>query len=378
MAVAFKRNHKAYIALFVLLGLLVVIAFSLCQNRNRTVTAGELYGGDRDSVRFLGRYSLDEEETLWFDYTLSGMEFSFTGKKCIVHFVSDFLEEEGLHAVVGVFLNNADTETMRLEIGSSPCDYTVFESGREQTVLIKIVKLSEAKRGTIGVAGMTICGKAPEVVKTPEKERLFQFIGDSITCGMGNETEQDEAFTTLKENGNMTYGAITARNMDADVEFISYSGIGLIWGTSEDTPPMTEMYRHSGFSRGGGYRTGQWENVRKPDVICIHLGTNDAKHLKDSPEYPLFQETYVEFLKDIRAENSSAYLAVCYGPMNVDFESVIREIVLQYQKETGDERSGFVLFDAYPEEQKGVGGHPTVETHKRMAEILTEYLERQL
>lgn len=378
MAATLKRNSKVYMALFVLLCLMILSIFILFGSEGKTITAEELCNEEMTPVRFLGRYSLEEEHTIWFDYTLSGMEFSFTGKKCIVHFSSDFLSDEDKHAMVGVFLNHSDTEAMRLEIGSTSCDYTVFQSAADQTVLIKIVKLSEAKQGTVGITGMTVYGKSPTIEKTPEEERLFQFIGDSITCGMGNETEYDEEFTTLKENGSMTYGAITARKMSADVEFISYSGIGLIWGTSDDIPPMTEMYRYSGFSRGGGYRAGQWEGTRKPDVICVHLGTNDSKHMESSLDYALFQKTYVEFLKDIREKNPDAHLAVCYGPMNPDFQDTVRDVVLQYQTETGDDKIGFVLFDASSEERKGVGDHPTLETHKRMAEILTEYLEQRL
>ena len=263
----------------------------------------------------LGRYSLDKDK-VFFDYTLSGIEFNFTGSKCVVTFCSDFLSDEDKHAVVGVFINDSEEENMRLLIDKKTCEYTDFETDREETVVIKLGKLSEAKQGTVGVKEIKIYGDDPTISRTAEKEKLFWFIGDSITCGMGNETTESEKFTTIKENGNMTYGAITARNFQADVEFISYSGIGLIWGTSEDTPPMTEMYQYSGYTRGRR-EIQRWKGKREPNVICINLGTNDSKHIQSEEDRKYFESRYVEFLKELRSEHSDALLIICYGTMNV-------------------------------------------------------------
>ena len=339
-------------------------------------TAQDLTNKESELVRMLGRYSIEPNE-VYFDYTLSGIEFEFVGSKCDVSFCSDFLSDEDKHAVIGVFLNDSEEESIRLSISKETCEYTVYESTKEEMVKIRLVKLSDAKQGTVGITQLRLYGKEPQIKKTQDKDMLFQFIGDSITCGMGNETSFGEPFTTIKENGNMSYGAITARNFQADVEFISYSGVGLIWGTSKDTPPMTEMYQYCGYTRGN--RIPQLYNTeREPDIICVNLGTNDSKYIENEEEKIQFIETYVEFLKDLRREHPKALLVICYGTMRLEWKDMIKECYTRYTEITKDSNCEYLLFGEDLKVGDGCGGHPTVETHKNMAIALSELLEKRL
>lgn len=372
-----KKRHGIIICsviVFVLVVISVLMYNKVQAERKITYNAQNLATEENGLIRMLGRYSI-EDDRLFFDYTLSGLEFSFTGTKCVVSFCSDFLSSEDRHAVVGVFINDAKEESARLVIDKETCKYTIFSSLKEENVVIKLVKFSEAKQGTVGIEKIEIYGDEPQLAATAEKEHLFWFIGDSITCGMGNETTADEEFTTLKENGNLSYGAITARNLGADVEFVSYSGIGLIWGTSDDMPPMTEMYRYSGYTRGK--REPQlWEVKKEPDVICVNLGTNDTKFMESEADKEQFVSTYVDFLKELRSAHEDALLVVCYGTMQLEHKDVVEESFALYKAQTMDENCECLIFDEGLRVGSGCGGHPTVETHKNMAEALTELLEK--
>ena len=56
----------------------------------------------------------------------------------------------------------------------------------------------------------------------------MEFIGDSYTCGYGNEGKsREEHFTYETENNYATYGAITARAFNAGYVAICRSGIGM-------------------------------------------------------------------------------------------------------------------------------------------------------
>lgn len=371
-----KKAIGIMVIISVLGGLLLSENFERAERKVVSYNAQAMSIEDNGLVRMLGRYSI-QDDAIFFDYTLSGMEFSFTGTKCVVSFCSDFLSAPDKHAVVGIFINNDESESMRLEMTREECEYTIYESEQTTTAVIRLEKLSEAKQGTIGIKQIEVYGQEPTITATKPKEKLFWFIGDSITCGMGNETNATEEFVTIKENGNMTYGAIAARNLQADVEFISYSGIGLVWGTSEELIPMTEMYLYSGYTRGD--RSSEfWEINREPDVICVHLGTNDSKYMDTEERKEMFCETYVDFMKQLRREHKDTLLVVLYGPMRIEYCDVIEDCVARYKGETRDANCEILIFDETLCVGSGCGGHPTVETHKNMGEKLTGLLEKKL
>ena len=58
-------------------------------------------------------------------------------------------------------------------------------------------------------------------------DRKIEFIGNSITCGYGNEgLKKEEHFDYATENHYYSYASITARNLDAQHWVVARSGIG--------------------------------------------------------------------------------------------------------------------------------------------------------
>src|SRR5262249_8663603 len=128
-------------------------------------------------------------------------------------------------------------------------------------------------------------------------------------CGMGTCS-----FSLATEDHYQSYGAITARNLDADLISVSWSGIGIYHnccdpsktgGTMPDTydyalPPPESPPTNWDFSK--------WQ----PELVLINLGTND--YTGGDPGQP-FTDAYVTFVKRVRKNYPNAYIMLLIGTM---------------------------------------------------------------
>lgn len=58
--------------------------------------------------------------------------------------------------------------------------------------------------------------------------RRMEIIGDSITCGYGNEGIPPCSNSVAVENNYMSYGSVTARALDAVLFTEAWSGMGMV------------------------------------------------------------------------------------------------------------------------------------------------------
>ena len=84
--------------------------------------------------------------------------------------------------------------------------------------------------------------------------RKMEFIGNSITCGYGNEgLKKEEHFDYATENHYYSYASITARNLDAQHWVVARSGIGAYrnYGEAKTGSPrscMPVQYEYIGYA----------------------------------------------------------------------------------------------------------------------------------
>ena len=85
-----------------------------------------------------------------------------------------------------------------------------------------------------------------------------EFIGDSITCGFGNmSNERDHMFYSIDENGWNSHAAIASRQLNASFSILSFSGITVSRGIGNFQwmiPSMPELYPYTDrvFQEAGG------------------------------------------------------------------------------------------------------------------------------
>jgi hypothetical protein len=361
-----------------------------------------------DSILFFGRTIIDNETGgVFFNWSGSGFEVVFEGKRLDAYLsaIETVFPPEGtLWPWISVFFDDNETPVKEIAVDRHEHRVTLFSSEVSERHKIRVVKRSENDKGKVGILGFESDGSflSPEPVKS--RYRL-EFIGDSITCGFGNEANRrDDMFKTEEENGLSAFSAIAAREIGAEYNSICVSGIPLCKPSdpqfklvSPDSPEnesrsfaMEDYYEYTDRlheeKRGIKSSFTKWDfSGFLPDAIIINLGTNDSFLIKASKNKEVeernFETRYKEFLYRVRKLNGQRPIISCtLGPIDYYLYDNILNAVKEYKQETGDMRIFCHKFGGiFPDfEGYGAQGHPSVLTHKRMGKELGEKLKEWL
>ncbi len=357
----------------------------------------------RNIVKVFGRNIFDEiDGILYTNFTCGALEFSFTGKSLVCDFQglpSVFGAPEGQDVPppcvwVSVFLDGKEDEPYkRLPVAYPGSKVVILDFEQAETHTVKIVKLTENGISGLGFKGFITDGtiSAPPV----RNRNIIEFVGDSITCGYGNEaTDKENGLDPAKENGWMTYAAITARELDLEPRFISMSGISVQNVPLKDFPGyygMDDLYEYTDrmledrLAKKHGKPTGIYQaydfTAQPAKYIVLNLGTNDSAQIsfsenKDRAENN-FIVNYRDFVKKIRRLNGSEAVIICaIGPMDHYLADHIRETVNVLNRE-GDQKIHFLKFHKMMTmgPDAGSDGHPSVFRQKLMAEELAAFMK---
>ena len=208
----------------------------------------------------------------------------------------------------------------------------------------------------------------------------IEVIGDSITCGYGDEvstmTPDNSHYTTHESNANHAYGAVAARALDAEYMAVAYSGRGVsknFMGGAGDTLP--QMY---GKSLPDDPAAAPWKvSAWTPEVVVINLGTNDFSAA--GTDEAAYRASYLAFLTTLRGYYPAATFILAAGPMISDYypvgemawtkiQSDLQQIV-DARKAAGDAAVSLLIFPPQTAPY-GEDYHPTVATHQAMADAL--------
>ena len=223
--------------------------------------------------------------------------------------------------------------------------------------------------------------------------RKIEFIGNSITCGYGNEgLNKDDHFDYATENHYYSYASITARNLEAQHWVVARSGIGAYrnYGEPKTGSPgscMPVQYEYTGYAWNPDFRSQptilgeKWDFSRyQPDVVCINLGTNDLS--TNNYDLQLLRQGYQKLLKMVREHNPKAKIVFLTGSMLYNKElqeakQLLDEVAAEARNSGDKEVYRFDIAPISGEEFYGNDWHPNVYQDEKMATELTAYL-RQL
>ena len=355
-----------------------------------------------NKLTFHGRTVTDPDTgAVFFNWTCGGFTAAFTGKTLRARLA--VLEDQlpampgtppapPCYPCIGVVADGDETLLNRQECRENGGWYTLWESEEAGEHVLRLVKLSENSRGKLGLLELETDGT---ILQAPAGKRPYiEIVGDSITCGFGNEaSDNDTVFRTGEENGWMTYGAIAARALGCDFGMVSESGISAIQPEKPLFPihTMDEIYHLTDelFDRRRGVEPQPFDFSAHPnDVVVVNLGTNDCTPIRFCPEYDLvdgmeahFRKKYREFIACLRRCNGpDTYIACTLGSMDYFLWEHIQTAVAEYQAETGDTR--ICAFKMRPinimTEGYGAMGHPSLKTNLRMAQELTWQLRKHV
>lgn len=333
-----------------------------------------------DYVRYTGRCCYSDG-TAWLVHSASAVDFIVNGKTAEITIKGDWGISNGKdqtprYAVL------VDGELILDELLTAE-EKTVklFEESEPRVAHVRVIHLSEANNGAVGVSAITTNTDLPVPV-APEfdKKLSIEFIGDSITCGYGVEgANQYENFKTATENAMKSYAYLTAQQLDADYSIVSYSGYGIVsayssGGDKNTTGLLPDYYDVIG--KPDDYKKPWDHSAHHYDAIVINLGTNDNTYVsKDadtrSAEYA---EGYAAFLEKVHEAHPDSYIICTLGTMGcTELYPSIEEAVRTFRKNTGYER--IMCYQSATQDQKdGLGSdwHPSAVTQQKSAYVLAD------
>lgn len=179
---------------------------------------------------------------------------------------------------------------------------------------VRIMLISEGLFCKPEIKGFTIDNNA-KVLKPVRKKLKVEFIGNSITCGYGVESNNpEEHFADSTSNFAKSFAGLAAKTLDAETMVVARSGIG-VYRNYADNPagsawPMPRVYENALISDS----TAKWNFSNfKPNVVVLCLGTNDLS----TPGYDKekFAVSYIAFVRKIREHYPAAKIVLCNSPM---------------------------------------------------------------
>lgn len=351
----------------------------LSQNADTGKTEEKTYRAAAENVKLTGR-SLDDGEAVWLVQSGAAAEFTVTASKAYVTLAGDdFIKsDEKYRPRYAVFV---DGEQVADDLMSdTEKEITLFEGSTQRTANVKVIHLSEANNGAVGIKDIkTVSSALKPVEPVPQKELCIEFIGDSITCAYGVEASSNyDSFSTSTENFMKSYAYLTAQKLGADYSAVSYSGHGIISGYTSSGDKETEslvpdFYTYIG--KLGNYKEPWDFTSRKNDVVVINLGTNDDTYISKDPETRLdeFTEGYADFLETVREKNPDAYIICTVGTMGCDEVFPAIESAVDIFKKSHDENIMCYLSAVQnPANGYGADWHPSEVTQQMSAYVLAD------
>ena len=343
--------------------------------KTQTVSVSE------ENSKLIGR-TMEKDGVTWLVHSGSAMECTVTGTEASVTICGDggINSDEKYRPRYGVYV---DGELIK-DVVMSEKEQTVelFSGTSARTAAVKVMHLSEANNGCIGVKGITVTSSSTKPVKpTPKKDLTIEFIGDSITCAYGVEAEsQYVGFSTSTENFSLSYAYLTAQLLDADYSAVCYSGHGIVSGYTNDgtkntdslVPPYYEMV-----GKPNDYQAAWDFDAHPVDVVVLNLGTNDDSYATTELEArgTEYQEKYEEFLKQIRKCNPDAHIICTLGIMGcAELYPYIEAAV----EAVGDTK--ITCYESPVQDMNDLGAdwHPSPRTHEKNAYLLADKIAAAL
>ncbi len=209
------------------------------------------------------------------DHTASGIEFRGVMKGSVkLEIQSAQIKSNSPKSYFTVYIDGVRQEKRYEVQGVKKLEVANFSEEGEH--LIRIVKQDEANYTNSVIKKISFEGY---LLTPPENKDLYiEFIGDSLTCGMGNIglNNSPEAQSAQWEDGSKSYGYMLAEELDADYSIVSESGIGISGSWSDHD--MVDYWPKASYIRD---KSTAQKFDRVPDLVVINLVTNDYYINKD-------------------------------------------------------------------------------------------------
>ncbi len=245
---------------------------------------------------------------------------------------------------------------------------------------VELFKRTEPLVGTTQLLGFQLEREKKLLPLPARRDRRIEFVGDSITCGYGNEAASEkDHFTAATENNYQAYGAVAARDLGAEYVAVAWSGKWLFG----DNAIQLLYDRALPDDAQSKWDFSGWV----PQAVVVNLGTNDFG--PRNPTEKEWQDAYRGFIQTLRRNYPACHVFCAVGSMMSDAwppERKALSTIRQYTsglvdglRKAGDKKVHYVEFDVQdPKNGLGADWHPSVKTHRLMADRLVAAVKKEL
>jgi lysophospholipase L1-like esterase len=320
------------------------------------------------SVHWVGRVDGCDERGARFAWSGSGFVGRFSGTGVSVRLIDSPNQYT-------VLIDAQLLDTLKTRSGDALYPLASDLSPGEHT--FEMYRRTEASFGNTIVVGFEVAGG--ELLSPPEPPtRHIEVIGDSITCGYGDEGTLPCGFSADTENHYLSYAAILARDLNAELSTVAWSGKGVIFNYNGDPLyPMPTQYALT----VPDDKKNTWPFAWKADAVVINLGTNDYSTSND-PSDTMFVDAYTLLLERVRGAYPNAFVLCTVGPLltGADRATARKNIAAAVDARTaaGDTKLKAYEMTTLNGTPPGCDYHPNLATQAAMASELEMELRADL
>jgi len=363
----------------------VAFNFSACSSLAETVPASDL------KIQITGRCDKTDPDEILFAFPGVSIKAKFEGTEISAVFKEYGSGEEGTTNYFNVIIDNGTPSVLKLS--SSDTVYLLASGLSEGPHSVEIIKRTESMVGMVGFQGF-ILDEGKQLLELDKPSELkMEFVGNSITCGYGNElstTSPDNYhFTSVNEDNYKAWGAVTARRFGAQYVCTAYSGRGVFRNITGDTLGTIPLIYDQIIADDS---TKEWDHSNYiPDIVVVNLGTNDFNAEVSSDLYTVdsavFVDTYIQFVAKLRSYYPDASIICSIGTMMSDSYPTGAKHWTRIQKYVTAVSDHFITkgdssvyyFKMSPQSSPyGEDWHPSAATHEKMADKLVDFIEQNI
>jgi lysophospholipase L1-like esterase len=363
-------NYKKKYLLF----LLIIISFvSIAQKKVET----------KSFFEYQGRVEKMEENKVKLIGSASSVSFDFTGDLCTISLQS--VDSWDHQNYVSLELDGQYIGRIKVQKGEMK-SYPVKISVDKERHHLSIYKATEA-----AIGGVLFAGTTAKLIESsvPKNRKKIELIGDSITCGFGNDATEIPCFSGDwfdQHNAYLAYGPVLSRALDIDFVLSSVSGYGMYrnWNDEHlDEAIIPDVYENLYLNRDS---SRPYDFAFQPDLVSICLGTNDLSDGDGKKKRLPFNEekyvsNYIDFIKTVYRHAPNTRIVLLNSPMvagdrNVTFVKCLKKVIQAFENDTT--HKPIALFEFQPMTPKGCGYHPDIADDKVMADQLIPFFKKLL